>query len=268
MKTNTEIADVQASPDLRNLAVNKVGIKALKHPVTVVDLDFKGNPLTMHTVAEFNMYVQLPAEQKGTHMSRFINLLNEQPTTLEMKSLPGLVDNMLGRLEAKGAYLEAKACLFLEKEAPISKIKSVLDYEVTFKARVTNGIIQTGLTMVVPVATLCPCSKKIADYGAHNQRSHVTLSGWFKAPTPVVPFISLIESQASCELYGSLKRVDEKYVTEKAYENPKFVEDLVRDIATELNRLDMFENYSISSENFESIHNHSAFAQIDYPSSD
>lgn len=268
MKTNTEIADVQASPDLRNLAVDKVGIKSLRHPVILQDVDFAGNPLTIQSVATFDMFVQLPAEQKGTHMSRFISLLNEKPTVLSMNQLPGLVDDMLVRLEAKEAFLEAKACLFLEKQAPISKIKSVLDYEIAFKARVVEGKIETGMTLVVPVATLCPCSKKISDYGAHNQRSHVTLSGWLKEPTSITPLIQLIESQASCELYGTLKRVDEKYVTERAYENPKFVEDLVRDIAVALNRRNLFSQYSIASENFESIHNHSAYAQIDYINND
>lgn len=265
MTTNKEIADIQASLDTRNLAVNKVGIKALKHPVVVTDIDEHHAPLSMQTVACFDMFVTLPSHCKGTHMSRFITLLNERQTILSMKGLPALVDDMLVRLEASSAFLDAKVTLFLPKEAPISKLKSFLDYELTFKARVVDGKIQTGFCLVVPVATLCPCSKKISDYGAHNQRSHVTLNAWLKEPTEVTPFIRLIEKQASSELYGTLKRVDEKYVTERAYENPKFVEDLVRDIAVELNKLNSLESYEIASENFESIHNHSAYAEIHYP---
>ncbi len=265
MTTNIEIADVQASIDTRNLAVSRVGIKALKHPVTLQDIDAHGRPLSSQTIATFDMFVKLPAHAKGTHMSRFITLLNEKPTILSMQNLPSMIDDMLMRLEAKEAFLDAKLTLFLEKEAPVSKVKSFLDYEVELKARIFDNRIQTGLHLVVPVATLCPCSKQISQYGAHNQRSHVTLTCWFSEPVHITPLIRLIEQQASCELYGALKRVDEKYVTEKAYENPKFVEDLVRDIAVELNKLNVFDSYLIASENFESIHNHSAFAEIAYP---
>ncbi len=265
MSTNTNIADVQAFADDRNIAINKVGIRAVKHPVSIVDIDRENQPLSLHGVATFDMYVGLAPEHKGTHMSRFLDLLNERPVELSVANLGSLVDGMMSRLESESAYLEANFDLLLAKKSPVSQILSYLDYQITLKARVLDGEIQTGFKCVVPVATLCPCSKEISEYGAHNQRSHVTFEGWVSKPTYITPLITLIEKQASCELYGTLKRVDEKWVTERAYENPKFVEDLVRDIAVELNRLDCFTAYRISSENFESIHNHSAYAEIVYP---
>lgn len=265
MSTNTNIPDIQASVDTRKIALNRVGIRSLKHPVTVEDVDINGNPEKQNTLATFNMYVNLPEHQKGTHMSRFLTLLNEKPTILSVKQMPGLIDSMLGRLEAEKAFLESKFCYFLKKQAPVSKVESYLDYEVTLKSKIEDSSIETGIELLVPAATLCPCSKEISEYGAHNQRSHIILSGWFKEPSPIAPIIQMLENEASCQLYGALKRVDEKWVTEKAYDNPKFVEDLVRDIAVRLNQQDIFKSYKISSENFESIHNHSAYAEIHYP---
>lgn len=265
MSTNIKIPDIQASLDTRKIAINQVGIRSLKHPVLIEDVDVQGMPHTQHAVATFNMYVSLPEHQKGTHMSRFLTLLNEKSTILSVKKMPGIVDSMLVRLEAKKAYVESNFCYFLKKQAPVSKIESFLDYEVTLKAQVTDDTIETGIELLVPAATLCPCSKEISNYGAHNQRSHIVLKGWFKETYPIAPIIQMIENEASCELYGALKRVDEKWVTEKAYDNPKFVEDLVRDIAVRLNKEDIFKSYTVSSENFESIHNHSAYAEIHYP---
>ena len=266
MSSNKEIPDIQSDPDERQLAVHKVGIKALKHPVIAEDRDLKQNRFACPTVATFNMFVNLAAHHKATHMSRFVEILHEQsPFYLSSERLPGLLDAMLNKLEAKEAFIEANFPFFLEKEAPLSKVKSYLDYDVTLKARIQSNNIETGVFLTVPVTTLCPCSKKISQYGAHNQRSHVMLEAWANEPILITPLIKMIEAQASCELYGTLKRLDEKYVTEKAYENPKFVEDLVRDIALDLNKGFNFSYYRVASENFESIHNHSAYAEIVFP---
>ncbi len=258
--TDLPIADVQGSLDTRHIAIDRVGIKAIRHPILVADKD--GG--SQHTVAQFNMYVNLPHNFKGTHMSRFVEILNSHEREISVESFEEILRSMVGRLESDSGHIEMSFPYFINKSAPVSGVKSLLDYEVTFIGEIKDGS-QYGFTMkvVVPVTSLCPCSKKISDYGAHNQRSHVTISVRTNSFVWIEDVIRIAEEQASCELYGLLKRPDEKYVTEKAYNNPKFVEDIVRDVAEVLNRDDRIDAYVVESENFESIHNHSAYALIE-----
>jgi GTP cyclohydrolase I len=253
------IPDVQSSHDTRNLPINKVGIKAIRHPVKVAERD-NGY---QHTVGTFNMYVHLPAHFKGTHMSRFVEVLNTQDREISVANFEELVRQMNDRLEAESGYIEMSFTYFVNKTAPVSGVKSLLDYDITYTGEVKNGQYTFTMKVLVPVTSLCPCSKKISEYGAHNQRSHVTITARTEGHVWIEELIDIVEKQASCELYGLLKRPDEKYVTERAYENPKFVEDMVRDIATELNKDDRVVSYVVESENFESIHNHSAYALIE-----
>ena len=253
------IADVQASPDLRQLPVQKVGIKDIRHPVRVKDRS-QGE---QHTIAQFNMYVELPHNFKGTHMSRFIEILNNYEPEISVQSFKKMLKEMATRLEADTGHIEMTFPYFINKAAPISGVKSLLDYQVTLEGEVKNGTHTMTMKVVVPVTSLCPCSKEISRYGAHNQRSHVTVTVRTNAFVWIEDLVELVEKQASSELYGLLKRPDEKYVTERAYDNPKFVEDMVRDVASLLNADDRIDAYVVESENFESIHNHSAYAMIE-----
>ena len=253
------IPDVQSSADTRHLAIDKVGIKAIRHPVRVAD---KSGGV-QHTIATFNMYVGLPHNFKGTHMSRFVEILNSREGEISVESFEGMLRDMVKRLEAEYGRVEMSFPYFINKAAPVSGVKSLLDYEVTFVGEVRKGEYTFSMKVVVPVTSLCPCSKKISDYGAHNQRSHVTITARTSEHVWIEEIVRMVEEQASCELYGLLKRPDEKYVTERAYDNPKFVEDLVRDVATVLNNDKRIEGYVVESENFESIHNHSAYALIE-----
>lgn len=257
--TNPElIEDVQSSVDKRHLDIDQVGIRAIKHPVIVKDK--KGG--VQHTVANFNMYVHLPHNFKGTHMSRFVEILNENEDAISVESFENILKQMLVRLESESCDVEMTFPYFVNKEAPVSKVQSLLDYEVSFIGKVVNGVYTNTTKVVIPVTSLCPCSKNISDYGAHNQRSHVTVTIQTNNFVWIEDLIAIVEKQASSELYGLLKRPDEKYVTEKAYDNPKFVEDMVRDIATELKSHKNINTFVVESENFESIHNHSAYALI------
>ena len=256
--TPTVIEDVQNAEDKRHLDIDQVGIKSLKHPITVKDRS--GG--SQHTVANFNMYVHLPHNFKGTHMSRFVEILNENQKAISVESFERILREMLVRLESKACDLEMTFPYFMNKSAPISGVKSLLDYEVSFIGQIINDKFINTTKVIVPVTSLCPCSKKISDYGAHNQRSHVTVTVQTNDFVWIEDIIETIEKQASSELYGLLKRPDEKYVTEKAYDNPKFVEDMVRDIANELKKNKKIDNFIVESENFESIHNHSAYALI------
>ena len=254
------IADVQASPDLRQLPIQKVGIKDIRHPVRVKDRS-QGE---QHTIAQFNMYVELPHNFKGTHMSRFVEILNNYEPEISVKSFKRMLKEMATRLEADTGHIEMSFPYFINKAAPISGVKSLLDYHVTLEGEVKNGTHTMTMKVVVPVTSLCPCSKEISQYGAHNQRSHVTVAVRTNAFVWIEDLVELVEKQASSELYGLLKRPDEKYVTERAYDNPKFVEDMVRDVASLLNADDRIDAYVVESENFESIHNHSAYALIEF----
>ena len=258
---HTPIPDVQNSEDRRQIAINKVGIKSIRHPIVVVDQTGE----QQHTVAMFNMYVGLPHNFKGTHMSRFVEILNTGNRAISVAAFEPMLREMITRLEAETGHVEMTFPYFINKTAPVSGVNSLMDYEVTFIGEINqNGNYQFTMKIVVPVTSLCPCSKKISDYGAHNQRSHVTVTATLNSHFWIEEMVRLIESQASCELYGLLKRPDEKYVTERAYDNPKFVEDMVRDVAGLLNAETRIDYYAVESENFESIHNHSAYALIEH----
>ena len=253
------LPDVQASPDGRAVAINRVGVKSVRFPLRVRRAD----GAEQATVATIDMYVGLPHHVKGTHMSRFLEVLHANTAALDMAGLRVLMQTMLARLEARAGYIEMRFTYFIEKLAPVSGVPSLLDYEVTMRAEVdAAGQYEAALTVQAPVTSLCPCSKEISEYGAHNQRSHITIEARLNAPMEIEELVAIAEKEASCEVYGLLKRPDEKYVTERAYDNPKFVEDLVRDIALALNGEARIDAYSIESENFESIHNHSAYALI------
>jgi len=258
-KSQSPIEDVQNTADTRHLAIDKVGIKAIRHPVVVKDKS--GGE--QHTVAVFNMYVHLPQHFKGTHMSRFVEILNMNEHAISVESFQTILREMVTRLEAESGHVEMTFPYFVNKAAPISGVKSLLDYEVTFIGEINQGKYDITVKVLVPVTSLCPCSKKISSYGAHNQRSHVTVTALINDFIWIEDIIDLVEKQASCELYGLLKRPDEKFVTERAYDNPKFVEDMVRDVAAQLNAEKRIDAYIVESENFESIHNHSAYALIE-----
>ncbi|MDH3588199.1 MAG: GTP cyclohydrolase FolE2 [Gammaproteobacteria bacterium] len=256
----TEIADVQGSPDTRQIPINKVGIKDIHHPVRV--LDRSGGD--QHTIANFNMYVNLPHNFKGTHMSRFVEILNKHEKEISVRSFADMLAEMTSHLQADHGHIEMRFPYFVNKKAPISGVESLLDYEATLIGDREKGNTRMSIQVVVPVTSLCPCSKGISDYGAHNQRSHVTITVRTRGFVWIEEIIDVAEKEASCELFGILKRPDEKYVTERAYDNPKFVEDIVRDIAQRLNEDDRIAAYVVESENFESIHNHSAYALIEH----
>ena len=257
------IADVQSSPDQRNMPINQVGIKDLHFPLQIQSAEG-----VQHTIARIGMTVALPASQKGTHMSRFVALMEErQHLVLDFTSLHRLTLDMLERLDAQAGRINISFPFFRKKAAPVSGITSFLDYAVTWQGEVSaSGEYSHQIKVLAPVTSLCPCSKEISQYGAHNQRSHVTVTlTCHKQEVSIEEIIDLVENKASCQLYGLLKRPDEKYVTEHAYENPKFVEDMVRDIAVALKNDPRIDRFSVESENFESIHNHSAYALIEYP---
>ena len=251
--------DTQSLPDARHLPIQRVGIKALRYPMQVITSAGE----VQGTVATFAMYVGLPEQVKGTHMSRFIQLLEEQRTPISSQSFLALEKLMRERLDAATSYLEMSFPYFRRKAAPVSGVESLLDSDAKMIVE-TTAAHGTRLTIevVAPVTSLCPCSKKISDYGAHNQRSHITIRAEGSTALSIDSLIDIAEREASSELYGVLKRADEKFVTERAYDNPKFVEDLVRDIALACQSHDHVGDFMVASENFEAIHNHSAYAEI------
>ena len=251
--------DVQNLADTRQIAINRVGIKSIRHPVRV--LDKSGG--VQHTIAVFNMYVGLPHNFKGTHMSRFVEILNSHEREISVENFPIMLREMVEKLEAETGHIEMNFPYFINKAAPVSGVQSLMDYDVTLTGEICHGEIASTLKIVVPVSSLCPCSKKISERGAHNQRSHVTVTARINDHLWIEEIVQLVEAEASCELYGLLKRPDEKYVTERAYDNPKFVEDMVRDVAARLNAEPRIFSYVVEAENFESIHNHSAYALIE-----
>ena len=257
--TTSGIADVQNLTDTRQIAINRVGIKSIRHPVRV--LDRSGD--VQHTIAVFNMYVSLPHNFKGTHMSRFVEILNSHEREISVENFPVMLREMVRKLEAETGHIEMNFPYFINKTAPVSGVQSLIDYDVTLIGEICHGEIASTIKVTVPVTSLCPCSKKISERGAHNQRSHVTVTARILEHVWIEEIVQLVEAEASCELFGLLKRPDEKYVTERAYDNPKFVEDMVRDVAARLNAEDRIYSYVVESENFESIHNHSAYALIE-----
>jgi GTP cyclohydrolase I len=252
------IPDVQSSPDTRHLAIDRVGVKAIRHPAKIQERS--GG--TQNTVAHFNMYVGLPHHFKGTHMSRFVAILNSHEREISPDTFRQMVREMVKKLEAESGHIEMTFPYFVSKKAPVSGVTSLMDYEVTFVGEIVDGKETFTLKVLVPVTSLCPCSKEISERGAHNQRSHVTIAARINQFVWIEDLIDIAENEASCQLYGLLKRPDEKFVTENAYDNPKFVEDMVRDIAARLNADKRIDAYVVESENFESIHNHSAYAMI------
>jgi GTP cyclohydrolase IB len=254
----TEIEDVQGRADTRRLPINRVGIKDIRHPVRVKDRSAG----EQHTIATFNMYVSLPHNFKGTHMSRFVEILHGE-REISVESFSAMLEKMTTRLEADTGHIEMSFPFFVMKKAPVSGVESLMDYHASLIGERRDGKTEMWVRVVVPVTSLCPCSKKISEYGAHNQRSHVTIKAKLRSHLWIEEIIGIAESEASSELYGILKRPDEKYVTERAYDNPKFVEDMVRDVAARLNADDRIAAYTVESENFESIHNHSAYALIE-----
>ena len=252
------IPDVQSTPDTRRLAIDRVGIKSIRHPARIMERD--GG--VQHTIALFNMYVGLPHHFKGTHMSRFVEILNAHEREISPDTFRLMLREMVKKLEAESGHIEMSFPYFVSKKAPVSGVASLMDYEVTFVGEIRAGKEVFTLKVLVPVTSLCPCSKKISERGAHNQRSHVTIAARINSFVWIEELIDLAENEASCQLYGLLKRPDEKFVTENAYDNPKFVEDMVRDIAAKLNADKRVTGYVVESENFESIHNHSAYAMI------
>ncbi|HTS84318.1 MAG TPA: GTP cyclohydrolase FolE2 [Usitatibacter sp.] len=252
------IPDVQSSPDTRHLAIDRVGVKSIRHPAKIQERS--GG--TQNTVAHFNMYVGLPHHFKGTHMSRFVAILNSHEREISPDTFRQMLREMVKKLEAESGHIEMTFPYFVSKKAPVSGVTSLMDYEVTFVGEIVDGKETFTLKVLVPVTSLCPCSKEISERGAHNQRSHVTIAARINQFVWIEDLIDIAENEASCQLYGLLKRPDEKFVTENAYDNPKFVEDMVRDIAARLNADKRIEAYVVESENFESIHNHSAYAMI------
>jgi len=257
MSVHHTLKDIQSAKDDRQLSINRVGVRRVKHPIWV---HLQGEKQA--SIGEFSLYVDLPADQKGTHMSRFLQILHAARLEVSADAFKTLVKRIGQELHATEAEITVDFTVFLEKEAPISKEKGLIDYAVSVKATLSNNEVSISLTVQVPVTSLCPCSKDISDYGAHNQRSHIIIDAVLTGPIWIEEVIRLAEAQASCEVYAILKRPDEKYVTEFAYDHPKFVEDMVRDVAASLLKEDRLGSFSISSENFESIHNHSAYALI------
>jgi GTP cyclohydrolase I len=258
LKDALHIPDTQSERDERHLAIQRVGVKDVRYPV-----ELRIGKAVLPTVAQWDLDVALPAEQKGTHMSRFVAWLDAIEAPLDAASLRSGLAAMLDKLHATEGRIEARFPFFLRKRAPVSGVQSLLEYQGRWIAEARGASNAVWAEVVVPVKSLCPCSKEISDYGAHNQRSHVTIRVELKQDIEWTELVRFAEDSASSEIWPMLKRADEKWVTERAYENPKFVEDLVRDVALRLNADARVGRYSVDVENFESIHAHSAYARIE-----
>ena len=250
--------DVQSRPDHRKIDIDRVGIKDLSYPITVLD---KRNKI-QHTVGSINMYVSLPHRFRGTHMSRFVEILNEYHNGLHIDAVGEILQKMKEKLHAEEAHMEVSFPYFIEKSAPVSGAKSLMEYKCKYIGTLKDQA-DFILSVAVPVTTLCPCSKELSDRGAHNQRSIVRIKIRYTGFVWIEELIELAESSGSSPVYALLKRRDEKAVTEHAYDNPKFVEDVVRTLAQKLNSDPRIIWYNVESENFESIHNHNAYASIE-----
>ena len=252
------LPDIQSQRDDRELRIDAVGISGVRYPMTIRT----GNGI-LRTVALLALTVGLPAGRKGTHMSRFIELLEARTDALDQDGFKTMLLEMLEKLGARNGAIEMRFPYFVKKTAPVSGVKSQLDYEVCWRAALSDaGRYSFWMRVTVPATSLCPCSKEISAYGAHNQRSKISIEAELAGRMEIEELIDTAEQSGSCEVYGLLKRPDEKYVTERAYDNPKFVEDIVRDVALALNLEPRVGAYVVEAENFESIHNHSAFARI------
>jgi len=254
------LPDVQGSADKRNIAIDKVGVKGIRYPITLARPDHG----SVHTVARVNMYVALPHHQKGTHMSRFLEVLNRHHSELQVNQIMSVCHDMREKLDAEEAHLELSFPYFIDKKAPVSGQSGKIDIDVTFDAS-SNHVDDFVMGITVPGTSLCPCSKEISAYGAHNQRCEmqVRIRTKPKKWLWIEELFTLVEQAASTQVFAVLKRPDEKWVTEAAYDNPKFVEDIVRDLAGILEQDDRIVWYQVNSENFESIHNHNAYAFIE-----
>lgn len=250
--------DMQRSPDTRNIPISKVGVKDISYPIVVMDK----NKSIQHTVARVNMYVDLPHHFKGTHMSRFIEILNVYREEIALDKMEAMLHKMKEKLGAGTAHLEIEFPYFIEKTAPASGAKSLMEYTCEFSASLSSAF-DFVLGVKVPVTSLCPCSKELSQYGAHNQRSIMTVRIRYREFIWIEDLIELVEGCGSSPVYSLLKREDEKLVTEKAYENPKFVEDMVREATEKLMACENITWFSVEAENFESIHKHSAYAAIE-----
>ncbi|MBW7957200.1 MAG: GTP cyclohydrolase I FolE2 [Deltaproteobacteria bacterium] len=253
-----KLRDVQAEPDYRQIPIDKVGVKDIRYPIVVLDRKNK----FQHTVASISMYVDLPHQFKGTHMSRFVEILNEHRGELTVKNFPQILEKMKVKLTASTAHLEVEFPYFIEKSAPVSKSKGMMEYRCRYLG-VLGAERDFMLEVEVPVSTLCPCSKEISERGAHNQRGKVKVGVRFKGFVWLEDIIAAVERSASSPVYSLLKRPDEKYVTERAYDNPMFVEDVVREVAINLGRIKKLKWFRVEAENWESIHNHSAYAFLE-----
>ncbi len=262
--SSPHLKDTQNEPDHRRIAIDRVGVKALRYPIQIRD---KAHGELQGTVGTFALTVHLPHHFKGTHMSRFIEVLNAHGPVFQIDNMQAVLRRLLKQLDSERAQIDLEFPFFLEKSAPVTGAKGMLDYQVRFEAKAENtGPVDLTVTVVVPVTTLCPCSKAISRHGAHNQRGQVTFAVKFTRSIWIEDLIRLVEECASSELYSVLKRPDEKAVTERAYENPVFVEDLVRAVASRANAHPDITWYRVEAENFESIHNHNAYAMVECPS--
>jgi GTP cyclohydrolase I len=255
----SHLKDTQNEPDHRNIPIDRVGVRSLRYPMRIRD---KAH-LEQHTIASVTLTVDLPEQFKGTHMSRFVEALNDCGAELHIDRVHDLLRVLTERLHAQCAHVEFAFPFFIEKAAPVSGKKGLLDYNVNFNATLQRGAFDFVTTVIVPVATLCPCSKSISERGAHNQRGEVTFAVRSSQPVWVEDLIQLVEKSASCELFSVLKRPDEKAVTERAYDNPVFVEDLVRNVAVRAAKHPHIKWFKVEAENFESIHNHNAYAMVE-----
>jgi len=258
-KTSDPLCDIQQTKDVRRIPIHQVGIRQLKYPVEILDRSGRPTP----TVATLSMTVNLPAEQRGTHMSRFVEVLHSHGRIIQTRHLPDILRAMQVKLQSDSAHLVMEFPYFIEKHAPVTHAAALVDYQIKFEADLFGKDLDFRLTTTVPVTTLCPCSKAISDRGAHNQRGYVTLTTRSNEMVWIEELIELIEQSASAQIYSLLKRPDEKFVTEQAYDNPVFVEDLVRNVALRCNEHPKILWYRVEAENMESIHNHTAYARIE-----
>ena len=255
-----QLRDIHSEPDKRRLALDRAGVKGLRYPICVLDRQ-RG---LQHTIAEIDISVSLPHKRRGAHMSRFVELLNKHRREIDIRKFRALCAELRKDHDAEAAHVEVRFPYFIEKQAPVTKAAGLVDYACTFGATVSKKSSDLWVAVDVPVTSLCPCSKAISDHGAHNQRSLVSVRVWFAKFFWIEDLIALVEAGASSELYALLKRPDEKYVTERAYERPRFVEDLVREVGTRLKADPNFTRWEVNAESFESIHAHSAYAALSY----
>jgi len=254
------MADVQSMRDDRRIPIKKVGVKGLRYPITVLD---RANSI-QHTTATVNLFADLPHDFKGTHMSRFIEVFNAHRRDLSMPRFLAMLDELRATLEAETSYSDVHFPYFIEKSAPVSGQKGMMSYECAYEGAVSNSEREFWVSVAVPVQTVCPCSKAISEYGAHNQRGLVRVRVKLGPFFWIEDLVSVVEKSASSDVYTLLKREDEKYVTERAFEKPMFVEDVVREVFVGLKEIGSFPRFSVEAENFESIHNHSAYAFVEY----